>query len=491
MAMTEQQIQLVVAAQKGDMKSFEQLYAIYYQKVYGFARMILRNEVDAEDVMEEAFITAWRKLGTLESPPAFSVWIQIIAKNLCNMQLRRKNIAILLDAEQEIEDFDTEDSETLLPAVYAERADLKERLGRIIDGLSDVQRQTVVLYYFNELSVDEISDVMECSPGTVKSRLFLARNTIRAEVEEQERKTGQKFYGLVGIPTLPLGQLVQSHVESLSIGQSAANASLGAITNTISGTSRMAAAESGAEMTAGHGTQTTGAGSIKTAGALSLKAKALIGIAIAAAAAVVVLVAVFSGGGGGIDTSDDGPAPGISADAPDEPDDASSSVETETPVPAGDSPDEPYGGPVGGYGDLPSAIADIPREEALGELYFLLNGYWITDGYPFVGFFTEGGAYMVEYGLFQTEFGARGEIVGGRATGTYEAELDIHIPAVPATEMSDGRPEMTETIHIDFTAISGGVNIIKVKIDDLDDGSWHEYEPGGATLEEAFNTWDV
>ena len=241
MAMTEQQTQLVAAARSGDMKSFEQLYSAYCEKVYGFARMVLRNETDAEDVLQETFITAWRKLDTLENPEAFSVWIQVIAKNLCNMQLRRKNIAILLDAEQDIEDFDVEDSDDFLPAVYAEKAVLKERLDRIIDGLSDVQRETIVLYYVCGFSADEISRIMDCSPGTVKFRLFLARDAIKVEVRESENKTGQKYFGIEGIPMLPFGSLLQSHMQSLSIGQNAASAFLGTIKNSITNSTGMSA----------------------------------------------------------------------------------------------------------------------------------------------------------------------------------------------------------------------------------------------------------
>ena len=215
MAMGEQQIELVIAARNGDAKSFDQLCAIYCEKVYGFARMVLRNESDAEDVMQETFTTAWKKLGALEKPEAFSVWIQIIAKNLCNMQLRRKTLAILLDAEQDIESFDGEDPGDFLPALYAEREDLKRRFGRIIDDLSEVQRHAITLYYFNELSVDEISEIMECSPITVKSRLFLARNAIKTEVLEQERRADQNLYGAAGLPMLSLGKLIQSHMESI------------------------------------------------------------------------------------------------------------------------------------------------------------------------------------------------------------------------------------------------------------------------------------
>ena len=233
MAMTEQQVQLVVAAQGGDVRSFEELFAIYHDKVFALVRMILRNTGDAEDILQETFITAWRKLGDLATPQTFSVWIQVIAKNLCNMQLRKKNIAILLDADNDIENFDVEDSDDLLPSVYSERADLKERLGRIIDGLSEVQRQAIVFYYFNELTVEEISAIMECSVNTVKTRLFLARKAIRSEIEEQEEKSGEKFYGVVGIPLLPFGKLLHSHMESISLGQSAVDASLSAITNSI------------------------------------------------------------------------------------------------------------------------------------------------------------------------------------------------------------------------------------------------------------------
>jgi hypothetical protein len=151
------------------------------------------------------------------------------------------------------------------------------------------------------------------------------------------------------------------------------------------------------------------------------------------------------------------------------------------------------------YNDLSTAIADVPRKEALDEIYILLEGYWITSEYPFVGFFiNENGAHEIEYGLFQTSWGARGEIVGGHATGKYEAELTIHIPAVPANEMDDGSPESIQTVYIDI----GGLyqdGTIRVKIEDLiglatedgakDNSGWLTYEPGGYTLEQAFDNW--
>jgi len=320
MAMTEQQVQLVIAAQGGDIKSFEELFAIYYGKVYALARMIVRNAGDAEDILQETFITAWRQLSTLKKPPTFSVWIQVIAKNLCNMQLRKKSMAILLDSEQDIENFDMEESEGELPAVYAERADLKERLSAIIDDLSEVQRQAIVLYYFNELSVEEIADVMECSVNTVKTRLFLARKAIRSEVEERERKSGEKFYGIAGIPMLPFGKLIQSNIEAQLIGQSAANASLNTITEKISNTSNTNTTAGAAETVKMEGN--------KMFKNLSLTTKIIAGVsAVAAVGAIAVLVVLLvTGGGGKTDTPADGdPTPDASL--------AETIEESETPEP--------------------------------------------------------------------------------------------------------------------------------------------------------------
>ena len=206
MAEKEYIITLVRSAQSGDSASFAELYNLYYQKVFAFIRTIVRNSEDAEDILQLTFLNAWRNLDQLSDPAAFNTWIQVIARNLSTSHLRKKNFVLLLDAEKDDTPVDIEDTELLLPEVYAEQEDLNRRLGKIIDSLSDVQRQTVMLFYFDQLSVEEIAQVMECSTGTVKSRLFLARKTIRTEIEEQERKSGQKFYGIAGIDLCPSGR---------------------------------------------------------------------------------------------------------------------------------------------------------------------------------------------------------------------------------------------------------------------------------------------
>ena len=147
MAMTEHEISLVFAAKGGDSRAFEELYGLYYNKVFALARATVRNEADAEDILQQAFLNAWRYLDRLTDPMAFNTWIQRVTLNLCHSLMRKKNIAILLDAESDIDDFQDMESDDLLPAVYAERDDLKHRLGKILDGLSEVQKQTVILFW--------------------------------------------------------------------------------------------------------------------------------------------------------------------------------------------------------------------------------------------------------------------------------------------------------------------------------------------------------
>lgn len=205
MPMNEQTIQCVIRAKAGDEQSFSQLYYEYYQKVYALALQTVKNPADAEDVLQTTFIKAWRNLGSLQNPAAFNTWIQRITLNECTDLLRRRNPMFSVDQTDEDDAPLIEiESDLMLPEAYAEQEDLSARLRRIIFSLSDVQRQTITLFYFEGLKIPEIAEVMDCNENTVKSRLYLARKSIKTEIEEQERKTGTKFYA---VPLLPFGKI--------------------------------------------------------------------------------------------------------------------------------------------------------------------------------------------------------------------------------------------------------------------------------------------
>ena len=251
MPMTDYEQALVFAAKNGNEKSFEELYKIYYQKVYSLAKATLKNDADAEDVLQQTFILAWKNISSLEDNSAFNTWIQRITLNQCYSLMRKNKPEISIDEENDEHGVLELESDLMLPEVYAQQEDLRIRLGRIIDGLSEVQRQTVQLFYFDNMSVEEIAGVMDCSVGTVKSRLFLARKAIRTEIEESERKTGTKFYGIAGIPMLAFGKLFASQAEATSIQASSAIASYSKITSEIFGTAKNIIIESARQITNG------------------------------------------------------------------------------------------------------------------------------------------------------------------------------------------------------------------------------------------------
>ena len=213
---------LVFAAKNGNTTSFEELYRLYYKKVYALIRMTVKDPSESEDVLQQTFVNAWKNISKLEDNSAFNTWIQRIAVNQCYSVLRKHKEMLTTDSEEQQNVMDTLESDFMLPEVYATQQDLSGRLKKIISELSDVQRQTILLYYYNEMSIDEIAETMGCSPGTVKSRLYLARKAIGTEIEEQERKTGQRFFAVAGIPVTAFRGIFGAQVDMDALPQKSA-----------------------------------------------------------------------------------------------------------------------------------------------------------------------------------------------------------------------------------------------------------------------------
>ena len=232
MPITETDKALVFAAKNGNNKCFEELYRCYYDKIYALAKTTVKNSEDAEDILQMTFIKAWQCIGGLADPAAFGTWLQRITLNQCYSLLRSRKPQQSVDDEGENGEIMQLESDLMLPEQYAERSDLSARLQSIIDELSAVQRETIMLYYFNGMTVEEIARTMDCSEGTVKSRLFLARKMLKTEIEEQERKSGQKFYS-AGAALIPFAGLFVRLVRSSLIPESRAMDIFGGITRAV------------------------------------------------------------------------------------------------------------------------------------------------------------------------------------------------------------------------------------------------------------------
>ena len=175
---------LVRAAQRGDMEAFEELVARHRDKIYARAWSMVRNEDEAVDLSQEAWVKGWQRLKQFHSESSFGTWITRIVINLCLDELRKRK----RQRVESIQEMDEESGgvERQMPAVIVnpterlERGELRQRIDRALGQLSREHRTVLVLHEFEEMEYKQIAKAMDCSIGTVMSRLFYARRKLAA-----------------------------------------------------------------------------------------------------------------------------------------------------------------------------------------------------------------------------------------------------------------------------------------------------------------------
>ena len=184
---------LVAAALQDDLVAFEELVARHRDKIYARAFSMMRNEEAAVDLSQEAWVKGWQRLKQFQGESSFATWMTRIVINLCLDQLRRQK---RLRAES-IEQMDEElgGVERHMPVVNPnpterlEQQELRERIDRAMAQLSYEHRTVLILHEYEGLEYKEIAKRMECSIGTVMSRLFYARRrlaTLLAGLKREE-----------------------------------------------------------------------------------------------------------------------------------------------------------------------------------------------------------------------------------------------------------------------------------------------------------------
>ena len=175
---------LVKSAQKGDTGAFEELVARHRDRIYARACSMMRNEDDAIDLSQEAWVKAWQRLTQFHGESSFTTWITRIVINLCLDELRKQKRR-RADSIEEMDE-DSGGVERQMPAITfnpterLERGELRQRIDRAMAQLSYEHRTVLVLHEFEEMEYKEIARAMECSIGTVMSRLFYARRKLAA-----------------------------------------------------------------------------------------------------------------------------------------------------------------------------------------------------------------------------------------------------------------------------------------------------------------------
>src|SRR5438270_13797292 len=180
--------ELVAAVRRGDDRAFEELYARYHRRISSYIFGMVKDHARAEDLTQEVFMSALRRMRDTDRPIAFKPWIYEIAKNACIDQFRRQRRAeeISYDAEEGLgaADYGRLVTGDPTPDVALDHKQQLDHLRGALGGLSDAHHQILVMREFEGLSYREIGERMNMSRPSVESTLFRARKRLTEEYEE-------------------------------------------------------------------------------------------------------------------------------------------------------------------------------------------------------------------------------------------------------------------------------------------------------------------
>ncbi|MBL4715829.1 MAG: RNA polymerase sigma factor [Bacteroidia bacterium] len=154
---------------KGKKSAFNELYKRYDKKLhYYFYRMLHQDNIKAQDFLQELFLKIIEKPNLFDTDKKFSTWIYSIASNMCKNEYRKDAIrGTIINLKDELELVQKEDESS-----DYDKELFKKHLKKELSKLDDEHKETFILRYQEELAIKEISQIMNCSEGTVKSRIF-------------------------------------------------------------------------------------------------------------------------------------------------------------------------------------------------------------------------------------------------------------------------------------------------------------------------------
>lgn len=187
----DEEVLLVARAKQGDIEAFEALYEMHKTAIYRTALAVTRNTSAAEEILQEAFLRAYRSLDDIHDDAPLAPWLYRVTVNLSYDWARRRQRWIST-IEQLIERLMMVAVTT--PEQLTEERELHEIIHTAIGRLSFNHRITLILYYMHDFSVEEIAEITECPVGTVKSRLYYGRQKLREELLTEERLPQRLIY---------------------------------------------------------------------------------------------------------------------------------------------------------------------------------------------------------------------------------------------------------------------------------------------------------
>ncbi len=180
---------LVERAKQGDLGAYDELIRTFQERIYATLYNMTSNHEDAHDLTQEAFIKAYRSLASFKGQSSFYTWIYRIAVNRTINFLKKRNRRVNLSLNDM--DANVENNPELVslisentPRRDVRLSELQEKLNEAMQRLSESHRLVVTLHDIQGLSHEEIGRIVNCNPGTVRSRLFYARQQLQAHLSD-------------------------------------------------------------------------------------------------------------------------------------------------------------------------------------------------------------------------------------------------------------------------------------------------------------------
>jgi len=182
--------ELITRAQRGEEKAFEALYDAHKRRVYHLCLRMIRNTDGAEELTQEAFMQAFRKIHTFRGESAFSTWLHRLSVNIVLMRWRKKTISETpLEDSARGEEFDKQRKEIGVPDLTLMGSIDRVHLERAVAQLAPGYRQIFVLHDVQGYEHNEIAAMLGCSIGNSKSQLHKARTRLRKLLQETGRES--------------------------------------------------------------------------------------------------------------------------------------------------------------------------------------------------------------------------------------------------------------------------------------------------------------
>jgi RNA polymerase sigma-70 factor (ECF subfamily) len=180
---------LMLRVKRGDRAAFATLAGKYKQPLFNFVFRTLRDETETEDVAQNTFLQVWKSRARYERTAKFSTWLFTIARNLCLNEIRRRSRHPAESLEETHADHEDqpsrqyEDKKIFLPTDQALHGELAEKIEAALAGLPENQRTAILLCRQDELSYEEIAEILGCSLSATKSLIHRGRETLKEKLK--------------------------------------------------------------------------------------------------------------------------------------------------------------------------------------------------------------------------------------------------------------------------------------------------------------------